>query len=141
MATNVAKSLGKSFGFKVCLVLAGVVGLGMGAVPPAVSGPSGFRCPTTGRLISVGQSPYEVRNKCRDPDDLRTSVEQRTVREKVRRWADGVAGEVTVERTVDVPIEEWTFDFGRHRFMELLRFESNRLVSVAEGDRGFADSE
>jgi Protein of unknown function (DUF2845) len=133
--------MAKSVGIKMGVVLAGVLGLGLGAVGTAVSGSSGFRCPTTGRLISVGQSPYEVRNKCREPDDLRTTVEQRTVREKVRRWEDGVAGEVTVERTVEVPIEEWTFDFGRHRFIELLRFESNRLISVVEGGRGLGDSE
>jgi hypothetical protein len=133
--------MAKSVVIKAGVVLVGILALGLGGVGRAVSGSSGFRCPTTGRLISVGQSPYEVRNKCRDPDDLRTSVEQRTIRERVGRWLDGVAGEVTVERTVEVPIEEWTFDFGRHRFIELLRFESNRLVSVAEGGKGLADSE
>jgi hypothetical protein len=123
-------------------MLAAAVGVMVGAAAgTARSGPSGFRCPTTGRLISLGQSPFEVRNRCREPDDRQVSVEQRTIREKVRRWVDGVAGEVVVERTVEVPIEEWTFDFGRHRFIEFLRFESGRLTSVAEGERGTSDGE
>ena len=103
---------------------------------PAHSGSSGFRCPSTGRLVSLGQSPLEVRNKCREPDDVRSSVELRTVRETVRRWVHGASVDVTVERTVEVPVEEWTYDFGPSRFIQFLRFENARLFSVGEGEKG-----
>jgi hypothetical protein len=105
------------------------------------SGPSGFRCPTTGRLVSVGQSLLEVRHRCREPDEARSSVEVRTIREKVRRWAQGVAEEVVIEHSIEVPIDDWSYDFGRNRFTQFLRFEYGRLVSVREGAKGTADPE
>ena len=122
-------------------VVVAVFGLVVGTAGSARTGPSGFRCPSTGRLISVGHSSLEVRNRCREPDEFRATVETRTVREKVRRWVNGVAGEVSVERTVDIPIEDWTYDFGRNRFVEFLHFEQGRLLSVAEGEKGSGDPE
>jgi Protein of unknown function (DUF2845) len=106
-------------------------GVAVAGAAPAHSGSSGFRCPSTGRLVSLGQSPVEVRNKCREPDDVRSSVELRTVRETVRRWVHGTSVDVTVERTVEVP-----YDFGPSRFIQFLRFENGRLFSVGEGEKG-----
>jgi hypothetical protein len=104
-------------------VLAVLVALTVAAPGTGQAGTSGFRCPTTGRLISVGASTHEVRTRCREPDEARSTVELRTVRETVRRWVNGVAQEVTQERTVEVPVDEWTYDFGR-------------LLSVTEGQKG-----
>lgn len=100
------------------------------------AGPSGFRCIDTGRLISVGDTQYDVRRKCREPDDAASHVEYRTVRDKVRRWRDGIMVEEAEERTVEVVVDDWVYDFGRARFIQRLRFEQNKLVSVADGDRG-----
>jgi Ni/Co efflux regulator RcnB len=108
-------------------------------VSPAAAGPSGFRCVDTGRVISVGDSQYEVRRKCGDPDDATSHVEYRTVREKVRKWKNGVMVEEDAERTVEVVIDDWIYDFGRARFIQHLRFEQSRLVLVSDGDRGFND--
>lgn len=108
---------------------------------PGEAGPSSFRCPTTARLVSVGQSTMEVRTRCREPDESRTTVEFRTIRETVRRWVQGVAQEVTIERKVEVPVDEWTYDFGRNRFIQFLRFESGRLISISEGGKGTGESE
>lgn len=103
---------------------------------PAMAGASGFLCPSSGRLISVGQMAEEVRRKCREPDDVQRRVDLRTVRETQRRWVNGIGADVTVERTVEVPVEEWFFDFGSTRFTKVLRFESGRLVYVEEGAKG-----
>lgn len=106
---------------------------------PASAGATGFLCPSSGRLISVGQAAEDVRRRCREPDDIQRRIELRTVRETTgRRWVGGVYQEVTVERTVEVPIEEWFFDFGSTRFTKVLRFESGRLVFVEEGAKGTA---
>ena len=104
--------------------------------PVARAGATGFLCPSSGRLISEGSPTEEVRRRCREPDDIQRRVELRTVRETRRVWTNGVAGEVTVERTVEVPIEEWFFDFGPARFTKTLRFETGRLVYVEEGGKG-----
>lgn len=109
----------------------------------ATAGPSGFVCPSTRRLVSLGQSPLEVTSKCRAADEVRAFVETRTVRETVRQW-DARLGrmvEVSVERTVPVSIEEWTYDFGRNRFMKRLRFENGRLIAIEEGPKGEAPPE
>ena len=103
---------------------------------PAVAGASGFLCPSSGRLISVGQVTEDVRRRCREPDDIQKRIDLRTVRETTRRWVNGINQDVTVERTIEVPIEEWFFDFGPTRFTKLLRFESGRLVYVEEGAKG-----
>ena len=118
------------------LVAGFVVGLLALPTPDARAGAQGFLCPSSGRLISVGQVAEDVRRKCREPDDIQRRVEVRTVRETRRRWVNGYAEDVTVERTIDVPIEEWFFDFGSTRFTKLLRFESGRLVFVEEGAKG-----
>ena len=116
------------------------VGSLMSAAPFGVSaahaGSWGFLCPTSGRLISVGQGANEVRKKCREPDDVQQRVELRTIRETQRRWVQGVVQEFTVERTVEVQIEEWSYDFGPGRFTKLLHFEQGRLVLVEEGAKG-----
>src|SRR6185503_17284466 len=101
----------------------------------------GFRCPTTGRLISLGASTLEVRGRCREPDEARSAVEARTIRERVRRWVAGAFREVTEERTVEIPIDEWTYDFGRNRFLTYLRFENGRLSSVGDGPKGSGEPE
>ena len=103
---------------------------------PAVAGASGFLCPSSGRLISVGQVTEDVRRRCREPDDIQRRIDLRTVRETTRRWVNGINQDVTVERTIEVPIEEWFFDFGPTRFTKVLRFEAGRLVYVEEGAKG-----
>lgn len=103
-------------------------------VPVARAG-DGFRC-ESGLLVNVGDSSYEVQRKCGEPDQVTEQIEKRTVREKVRRWIDGVLQEVTEERQIDVPIHEWTYDMGQHRLIRFLRFENERLVRVVTGRRG-----
>ena len=125
------------WGLLGAVLLAGLMaGLLAWPTPEARAGAQGFLCPSSGRLISVGQVAEDVRRKCREPDDIQRRVEVRTVRETRRRWVNGYAEDVTVERTIDVPIEEWFFDFGSTRFTKLLRFESGRLVFVEEGAKG-----
>jgi hypothetical protein len=113
--------------------------LGTATAGPADS--SGFKCPTTGRIISVGTSAYQVRTRCREPDDVAEHRESRIVRVRVVRWAGGQAHEVWEERAVEVMVEDWTYDFGRNRFLRLLRFENGQLVAVRDGDKGRKDPE
>jgi len=48
-----------------------------------VGGWTSFRCPSTGRLLSIGATPYEVLSKCRVPEERLYSTELRTVRRSV----------------------------------------------------------
>ena len=115
-----------------------LLGLGTAAYPGATARAEsqGFLCPSSGRLVSVGLHTDEVKKKCREPDDVQAHVELRTVRETRRRFGNGAAADVEVETTVEVPVEEWFYDFGPTRFTKTLRFENGRLVNVVEGAKG-----
>ena len=115
-----------------------VVSIGMlaaGAASAASTG--GLRCGT--KLVSLGDTQYDVQATCGVPDSRQQRTEVRTVRRQVRvPCADRRAWcSATVEDTVEVPIEEWIYDFGRQRFLQHLLFEQGRLVHVESGQRGY----
>lgn len=119
------------------LVLASGATALSGAV--ARAGSQGFLCPSSGRLISVGLRTDEVKQRCREPNDVQSHLELRTVREIRRRYENGAAAGVEIETTVQVSVEEWFYDFGPTRFTKTLRFEDGRLVNVVEGAKGSPD--
>lgn len=90
------------------------------------------------RLISKGDSLYQVRSVCGEPDDAQRRVETRTERRRVRVPCRHGAGqcESTVEHTSDVVVDEWTYDFGRQRFIRYLTFVDGRLYTVHTGSYG-----
>ncbi len=96
-----------------------------------------------GRIASSGDSTYQVRATCGEPDDAVHHVEYRTVRIRVPAPCHEEHGfrrcDVEVERTVELAVDEWTYDFGSNRFIEFLRFDDGRLVSVNEGGYGHKD--
>ncbi|HEY6881703.1 MAG TPA: DUF2845 domain-containing protein [Polyangiales bacterium] len=97
----------------------------------------GMRCGT--KLVSDGDSMYEVRNACGNPDQAVQRTELRTV----SRWVDGPCiypGQVRcgsyVQTTIEVQVDEWLYDFGTHEFIRNLVFESGRLIRVTTGSYG-----
>lgn len=98
----------------------------------------GMRCGS--RLVFEGDSTYEVRTTCGEPDAMSQRVEYRTV----RRFVSGpcvsyqgktVCGHVE-EITVPVTIDEWVYDFGSSSFIRYALFEQGKLVDVKLGDYG-----
>jgi hypothetical protein len=116
----------------LCLTAAGGTGPSGQSVAWA---DGGFRC-ESGYLVDLGDLGYEVQTKCGEPDSVTQRTEKRTVRHKVRRWTNGVAEDVTEERQIDVPFEEWVYDMGPHKLIRVLRFEDDRLIRVTTGRRG-----
>lgn len=111
-------------------------GFSLFAAPVAADGMS-----CGNRLVSKGDSPYQVRSVCGEPDDARRRVETRTERRRVRVPCEHGAArcERTVEHTIDVIVDEWTYDFGRRRFLRFLTFVDGRLASVQTGGYGTRD--
>src|SRR2546423_3659629 len=95
----------------------------------------GFRCPG-GRLVSTGDHMVEVRKKCGNPDFVSQRVDQRKVKVKVRRWVQDHEEEVSEERTVDVVVDEWTYDLGSQRLIRYVDFEDARVARVTTGGFG-----
>lgn len=97
-----------------------------------------------GRIVSQGDTLYQVRSLCGEPDDAQHRIETRTVRQRVRvacgRERDPNAQcDTTVERSTDVVIDEWTYDFGRQKFIRFLTFVDGRLAHVQTGGYGTRD--
>lgn len=94
------------------------------------------------RLISKGDSLYQVRSLCGEPDDARRRIETRTERRRVRvpcEHGGGTQCERTVEHTTDVVVDEWTYDFGRRKFLRFLTFVDGRLMAIHTGGYGSRD--
>ncbi|HEX6241437.1 MAG TPA: DUF2845 domain-containing protein [Polyangiales bacterium] len=93
-----------------------------------------------GRKLAVeGDTLYDVRSRCGEPDGQTHRVELRTERAWVQGSCDGKeqtqCGRM-VERTIEVVIDEWTYDFGPTQFVQHLYFEQGRLLRVVPGQRG-----
>ena len=104
----------------------------------------GFFC--DGKIISIGDTKYEVMNKCGEPAFIDVRTEKRIRRDYYRElfppWDFGRYSDRRVYRepflvTEEVIIEEWTYNFGPTRFMRYLTFENGRLVDVITGEYGF----
>lgn len=113
--------------------------LGLAAVTagaPTAQADTGLRC--DGRIASRGDSTYEVREICGDPDDVQRSVVARRVSRIVRvPCADNPRAvcRVREEVIVEVVVERWTYDFGNGRLIRYVTFEDGRLVHVETGGR------
>jgi len=92
------------------------------------------------RIVSTGDTRYQVRATCGEPDDAIQRVEYRTARGRVAGPCTRVQGKLrcegTREHVIEVIIDEWVYDFGRYRFMEYLTFEQGRLVRIETGSYG-----
>jgi uncharacterized protein DUF2845 len=102
----------------------------------------GMRCGQ--RLISTGDTLYAVRNVCGEPSASDRRVVQRTGKRRVSgpcfKDRDGaVRCDRVEEYTVEIVIDEWTYDFGPRRFVHYLTFEDGKLIKVATGGYGSAD--
>lgn len=96
---------------------------------PRVGDAATLRCGP--ELASDGASRAEVLLKCGEPLVKETRTE--AVGEKVKWQGQDAA---TTERTVYKTLEEWTYNFGPHRLMQVVVFENGRLVDVRSGGYG-----
>jgi hypothetical protein len=114
--------------------LLGVAGL---AVSPSARADS-LSC--NSRIVSTGDSRYEVRSVCGEPDDAIQRVEYRSLQGRVvgpcTRHGKKLRCSRTEEAVVEVVIDEWTYDFGRNRFVQYLTFEQGQLATVKSGSYG-----
>jgi hypothetical protein len=90
------------------------------------------------RLVSTGASKYDVQALCGAPDATEHRTERRLVKRQVSvRCASGTGWCTSViEDLVEVPIDEWIYDFGQQRFLQYLTFEDGTLLRVRSGGYG-----
>src|SRR5688572_214456 len=93
------------------------------------------------RIVATGDSIFVVRSVCGEPTSQRqrfeTRLEQRRV---VVDCGNGKTPHRRCERiervTREVRIDEWTYDFGPRRFIQILTFVDGALESVVADGRG-----
>jgi hypothetical protein len=98
---------------------------------------SAFRCGT--RLVSVGDSKYEVLRKCGEPAWVESWLEKRIEPYSVEPFAEGQRFYIpnpSFATVVYVTVEQWVYDRGRTQFTRVLTFENNRLTRIENGDYG-----
>jgi Protein of unknown function (DUF2845) len=92
------------------------------------------------RIISTGSSAYDVQFLCGAPDFVDHRSEVQTVRRPVSvpcYTPRGIGRCIAyVEDAVEVAVEEWTYDFGPHRFVRYLTFAQGRVVAIRAGSYG-----
>jgi hypothetical protein len=98
----------------------------------------GMRCGT--KLISDGDLMYQVRTLCGAPDAQSHRIETRFVRHWVSTPCGNYNGTVRcgyeAAVSVQVPIDEWVYDFGPHQFIRHVIFENEKLARVGTGGYG-----
>jgi hypothetical protein len=93
-----------------------------------------MRC--QGSLVSIGDTPAQVLDKCGEPD-------------KIERWKEYHNGSMTqiydykTERYIapqEVPnpirMERWTYNLGENQFIRYLYFQDGELIRIKTGERG-----
>ena len=85
------------------------------------------------QLVADGASKSDVLLKCGEPMAKESRTE--SVGDKLKqRGEDGTS--TTTEKTVIKTIEEWTYNFGPNRLIQVVVFENGKLVDVRSGGYG-----
>lgn len=98
------------------------------------------------KIVSEGAPQAKVLKYCGEPESTRIRTILRTgfPRYRVRR---GLNDTRSIEYShellfadrsyVEVHVEEWTYNFGPHRLMRIVRFENGRVASVSQLGYGY----
>jgi hypothetical protein len=117
-----------------CAVLTAFLGVALRSGPAFA-----FRCGE--RLVSVGDTRDEVKDKCGEPSSVEAWQEERIKRDFYRPGIDEAPGDYEGYRVPllvkeQVRIEEWQYNLGPRRLTRYLRFENGRLIKMTTGDYG-----
>jgi hypothetical protein len=83
-----------------------------------------------GRLVVIGTSPWEVKERCGEPtaiDDVMKHIPQR---------ANDPTSQTYVYILVPVQLSLWTYNFGSTRFVYYLTFQEGKLIDITTGVYG-----
>ncbi|AKF84301.1 Protein of unknown function [Myxococcus fulvus] len=77
-------------------------------------------------LISDGATTTDAVIKCGEPLSKQRRTESTSTKERVREGKD----ESSTSKTVTVEVEEWTYNFGPNRLMQVVTFTDGKLTDV-----------
>ena len=87
------------------------------------------------RLVSIGDSAAQVRDRCGEPESIEHREEGRDT--YISQLYDYAEERYKAPRLIKGPIrvEVWTYDFGPTRFTRYLHFENDRLIRIETGEK------
>ncbi len=106
--------------------LVAAVAVVLGVVAPSTRADS-IAC--AGGIVQTGDTKLDLLAKCGRP----------TLVEDHAREATSYDARNGVARRVYVPVDVWTYDFGRNRFVQRVRIAKGRIVAIERGSYGYAD--
>jgi len=83
-----------------------------------------------GRLVVIGASPWEVKERCGEP----TAIED-VMKHLPQRAYDPIS-QTSVYILVPVQQSIWTYNFGSTRLLYYLTFQEGKLIDITTGDYG-----
>ena len=101
-----------------------------------------FRC--NSYVIDVGMHKMDVMNKCGNPAMADRRIERRRFGAHQHNIAGALPtfvqntqvhinrGAIEYQREIEIQVEEWVYNFGPQRFMQLLIFEDGRLKQIQD---------
>ncbi len=84
-----------------------------------------------GKMLDIGDRKIEVLIKCGEPTLKDVRIEER-VDERFDK-----DNNIHEDRTVEVTTEEWSYNFGPHSFLQFIKIENGRVISIEQGGYGF----
>ncbi|MBZ4332918.1 DUF2845 domain-containing protein [Corallococcus interemptor] len=102
---------------------------------PSLVHASALRCDN--KLVSEGASQTDALAKCGEPVTKQSRTEYVTQKVKEGTRDRTRYGEASTEVTTSTTVEEWTYNFGPHRLMQVAIFRDGRLVDVRSGSYGY----
>jgi hypothetical protein len=98
------------------------------ALVPALARADSLAC--SGGIVSVGDSKVDLLGKCGRPALQERDVEERSL----------VDARLGAGRRVVSPVERWTYDFGRSRFIQVVTLARGKVAGVERGGYGYAQA-
>ncbi|MDY7227993.1 DUF2845 domain-containing protein [Hyalangium rubrum] len=95
---------------------------------PTLSHAASLRCGTG--LVADGASKTDVLMKCGEP----IAKDSRTERTEVKTRDED--SDSSTKQITETHIEEWTYNFGPTKFMQVVVFKNGLLVEVRSANRG-----
>jgi len=84
------------------------------------------------QLVADGASRSDVLLKCGEP--MAKESRSEAVSDKLKQRGEDTT--TTTEKTVIKTIDEWTYNFGPNRLIQVVVFENGKLVDVRSGGYG-----
>jgi hypothetical protein len=94
-------------------------------------------CRCGNKLVSTGDTKSEVLANCGPPAWAEERTEERIERIHGGDYYDRGVLREPVYGKVQVNVDEWFYNFGPTRFMQVFKFENGKLVSIENGDYGY----